>query len=54
MGRQMLSLDVEIRQLEDRFGLTPRARLQLGITYGEAKKSLEELNAELQADEESE
>ena len=38
-------LDAEVRQLEDRFGLTPRARLQLGITFGEAHRSLAELNA---------
>ncbi len=38
------SLDAEIRQLEDRFGLSPRARLQLGVTLGEATRSLAELN----------
>lgn len=48
MGRQMSVLDTEIRQLEDRLGMTPRARLQLGITYGEAKKSLKEINREIQ------
>lgn len=36
--------DSELRALEDRIGLTPKARLQLGITYGEAVKSLDELN----------
>jgi P27 family predicted phage terminase small subunit len=45
------TLDAEIRALEDRFGLTPRARLTLGITLGEAHRSLSELNAEfLEAD----
>ncbi len=39
-------LDAEIRHLEDRFGLTPRARLSLGIQLGEAHRSLAELNAE--------
>ena len=39
------SLDTEIRALEDRFGLTPRARLQLGVTLGEAHRSLADLNA---------
>ncbi len=34
LGRIMLQLDGEIRQLEDRFGLSQRARLQLGITMG--------------------
>jgi P27 family predicted phage terminase small subunit len=37
-------LDAEIRALEDRFGLSPRARLQLGVTFGEAHRSLAELN----------
>lgn len=38
------SCDSELRALEDRIGLSPKARLQLGITYGEAVKSLDELN----------
>lgn len=36
--------DTELRALEDRIGLSPKARLQLGITYAEAGKSLDELN----------
>lgn len=35
----------EIRALEDRFGLSPRARMQLGIAFGEAHRSLDALNA---------
>jgi P27 family predicted phage terminase small subunit len=38
------SLDSEIRALEDRFGLTPKARLALGIQLGEAHRSLADLN----------
>jgi P27 family predicted phage terminase small subunit len=38
-------LATEIRALEDRFGLTPRARMQLGIAFGEAHRSLDALNA---------
>lgn len=38
----------EIRQLEDRFGLSPRARLSLNVTLGEAAKSLADLNSEFQ------
>lgn len=34
------SLRGEIRALEDRFGLTPMARLKLGVKFGEAKRSL--------------
>lgn len=37
------SCDTELRALEDRIGLTPKARLQLGITYAEAAGSLAEL-----------
>lgn len=40
--------DRELRALEDRIGLSPKARLQLGITFGEAAKSLDALNAELE------
>jgi hypothetical protein len=47
MYRQRTSVDAEIRQLEDRFGLHPKAGLQLGIVYGEAARSLEELNARI-------
>lgn len=38
------TLDTEIRNLEDRFGLTPKARLALGIQLGEAHRSLSALN----------
>ncbi|GAB2714484.1 P27 family phage terminase small subunit [Streptomyces bullii] len=36
----------EVRQLEDRFGLSPRARLSLNVTLGEAAKSIADLNSE--------
>ncbi len=38
------SCDAELRALEDRIGLSPKARLQLGITFAEAASSLDELN----------
>lgn len=47
---QINSFDAEIRQIEDRFGLTPMARLRLGITLGDAARSLADLNAELDGD----
>lgn len=47
-------LDAEIRQLEDRLGMTPKARLQLGITFGDAMRSLHDLNRDLQRDDEEE
>lgn len=46
-------LDKEIRALEDRFGLTPMARLRLGVALGEAAKSLDELNRSLDADDDT-
>ena len=44
----MLKLDAEIRQLEDRIGMNPKSRVALGISIGQAKKSLADLNAELE------
>jgi P27 family predicted phage terminase small subunit len=44
-------MDAEIRALEDRFGVTPSARLKLGIQFGEMAKNLEDLNAQLNQDE---
>jgi P27 family predicted phage terminase small subunit len=52
LAKAIQAFDVEIRALEDRFGLTPMARLRLGVQLGEAAKSLEELNASLDPDEE--
>ncbi len=50
----MRAYDAEIRQLEDRFGMTPRARLQLGITFSESVRSLEALNQSFIADDDEE
>lgn len=43
--RHMQTVMSEIRQLEDRFGLSPRARLSLNLTLGQAAQSLADLNA---------
>jgi P27 family predicted phage terminase small subunit len=43
LGRLLSGLDAEIRQLEDRFGMSALARFRLGISYGEARRSLAEL-----------
>jgi len=43
LAKAMSRYDVEIRNLEDRFGLTPRARLNLGVQLGQARKSLEDM-----------
>jgi P27 family predicted phage terminase small subunit len=53
-GRALHGFDAELRQLEDRLGLTPRARLQLGIQLTEAARSLAELNQALDEDEDDE
>lgn len=50
LAKVMQSLDTEIRQLEDRLGLSPMARLKLGATFGAAHKSLDEMNREFDAD----
>ena len=43
----LLKIDAEIRNLEDRIGLNPKSRVSLGIQIGQAKKTLAELNTEL-------
>ena len=45
--KQIQEFQAEARQLEDRFGLSPKARLQLGITFAEAASSLDALNERL-------
>ncbi|MEU3899748.1 P27 family phage terminase small subunit [Streptomyces sp. NPDC045251] len=47
--KHMQLVQAEVRQLEDRFGLSPRARLSLGVTLGEAAKGLADLNSEFMA-----
>lgn len=45
-ARVIASLDERILKLEARFGLTPKSRMDLGIAFGAAAKSLEDVNAE--------
>jgi P27 family predicted phage terminase small subunit len=35
----------EVRQLEDRFGCNPRARLNLGLQLGQVRRTLEDLSS---------
>lgn len=42
--KQADSWRAEVRQLEDRFGGNPKARLNLGIKLGEAARSIDEMN----------
>lgn len=39
------ALDAEITALEDRFGLNPRARARLGLTFVQATRTLADVNA---------
>jgi len=50
MGAFALQLDARIAPIERAFGITPKARLQLGITFGEARRSLEDLAREAHED----
>lgn len=47
-SKEAASLDGRILQLEDRFGITPMGRLKLGVTFGAAARSLEELNRDFE------
>lgn len=50
MAKVMNDFERSIIQLEDRYGLSPKARAQLGITIGTAKRTLEDLNRNLERD----
>jgi hypothetical protein len=45
--RQIAQLDSSILQLEDRFGLTPKARGVVGAQVGPQQTTLDDLNADL-------
>ncbi len=45
--KEVDTIDAKILTLEDRFGLSPMARLKLQVTLGDASRSLAELNASL-------
>jgi P27 family predicted phage terminase small subunit len=47
--KQVQEFQAEARQLEDRFGLSPKARLALGISFAEAAMGLDALNERLAA-----
>lgn len=53
-AKHVLSLEAQISKLEAQFGLTPSARLKLGVVFGEAQRSLTDLNAEAARDDEDE
>jgi hypothetical protein len=47
LGKFCLELESKIERLEDKLGITPMARMRLGIAFGEARKTLEEINREV-------
>ncbi len=49
-ARYITDLEGAVRALEDRFGLTPKARLQLGVEFATARRSLQKMNAEMEVD----
>jgi P27 family predicted phage terminase small subunit len=51
LAKYLATTDAEIRALEDRFGLNPRARLSLGLQLTQARRSLEDLYGEIDRDE---
>jgi len=50
-AKHIAEMEPLIRALEDRFGLSPRSRLELGVTLGDAARSLEDLYREAAGDE---
>jgi P27 family predicted phage terminase small subunit len=51
LAKYLATCDAEIRALEDRFGLNPRARLSLGIQLTQARRNLEDLFTGIDRDE---
>lgn len=47
--KHVQSLESQINTLEERFGLTPMSRLKLGVKFGEAQRTLADLNADAEA-----
>jgi hypothetical protein len=48
LGKYLLDLERQLERTEERFGLSPLDRMRLGITFGEARRSLRDLNEELE------
>ena len=49
-AKHIAELEPLVRNLEDRFGLSPKARLELGVVLGDAARSLEDLYREATTD----
>lgn len=50
LAKYIDACDAEIRQLEDRLGLSPRSMAQMGGDFARAQKSLDDLNESLEDD----
>jgi hypothetical protein len=50
LAKHLLALDAAIDRLEAAFGITPMGRLRLGAQFGEARRSLADLNAAAELD----
>jgi len=50
LAKRQADLESAARALEDRFGMTPKARLQLGVEFGAAHRSLASIGQEFDAD----
>lgn len=49
-GEMALKLDARLEKMEEKFGLTPLDRMRLGIQFGEARRTLDELNRDMNED----
>lgn len=49
----LMQLEGQIKAAETELGMTPRARLSLGIAIGQVQKTIADLNAELDANDET-
>lgn len=54
MAKQISELTSQIKAAEESFGMTPQSRLRLGIAIGDATRSLADMLADLDADEDDE
>jgi phage terminase small subunit len=50
LGDQALKLERELVRQAEKFGWTPLDRMRLGISFGEAVRSLDDINADLEDD----
>ena len=54
LSAYIAAVEARIERIEEKFGLTPLDRMRLGISFGEAHRSLADMNADLDDDDEGE